>query len=652
MGAARESHFSISEIPFYVVLGIIAGVFGALFNKSVVLSLKVHRHFNLPMYWRIGLAGLLSGIIVAFLPPFFRDNAGLREFLIAGEANWQIIALAFVAHFFLTLLAYTSGAPGGLFAPALVMGYALGYLVGTAEFHLAGGDSLATFALAGMGAFFTGVVRSPVTAIVIVFEMTADFNLVLPLMVGCAISYIVGESVFGGSIYDHLLEAAGIKLNEETPDRDFLNKLKAADVMHSKVESLDSDLTIKETIALMSRSSHRGFPVVEDEKLIGIFTQSDLAKITNIDEEAALKTVMTPRPITVDVDASLTDVLYLLNRYQLSRIPVLDNDRLVGIITRTDIIKAEADRVSGKKNISKPQPSYVVYQTRSPVTGKGIILLPLSNPQNAPSLFRIAAAIARQHNYEVECLQIIKVPKHTNPSRAKINTIQSRKLMYRLERLGRNLNISVHAQIRLAQDTTEAILETINQRHVNLVLMGWKGTQTTPGYIFGNVVDTLIQKTPCDLVLVKLGQELHSYPNNLNRQTTWLVPTAGGANAQRAMELLPALVSLYNRDRTPRIHLSQVYNSSDRDADLSGLYNNVTFLKEKLGLSVKPIPLLAYSVAEAIVEQAKTDRADVVMLGASSEGLLQQAVRGNIPEAIARGVDNTVIIVRGAIISK
>jgi CIC family chloride channel protein len=646
MGAVRESHFSISEIPFYVVLGIIAGVFGALFNKSVVLSLKLHRYLNLPMYWRIGLAGLLSGIIVAFLPPFFRDNAGLREFLIAGAANWQTIALAFVAHFFLTLLAYTSGAPGGIFAPALVMGYALGYLVGTAEVNLAGGDSSATFALAGMGAFFTGVVRSPVTAIVIVFEMTADFNLVLPLMVGCAISYIVGESFFRGSIYEHLLDAAGIKLNEETPDRDFLSKLKAADVMHSKVESLNSDLSIKDTIAFMSRSSHRGFPVVENEQMIGIFTQSDLAKLGNIDETTALKTIMTPRPITVNVDASLTDVLYLLNRYQLSRIPVLDDDRLVGIITRTDIIKAEVSQISGKKNVSKPQPSYVVYQTRSPVTGKGRILLPLSNPQNAPSLLRIAAAIARQNNYEVECLQIIKVPKHTNPSRAKINTIQSRKLMYRLERLGRNLNISVHSQIRLAQDTTEAILATIDERHVNLVLMGWKGNQKTPGYIFGNVVDTLIQKNPCDLVLVKLGQELHSYPNNLNRQTTWLVPTAGGANAQKAMELLPALISLYNRDRTPHIHLSQVYRSSDREADLRGLYSKVTFMKENLGLSVKAIPLLSDSVAEAIVQQAQTDRADVVMLGASSEGLLQQAVRGNIPEAIARGVNNTVIIVR------
>jgi CIC family chloride channel protein len=648
-GAARESSFSVSEIPFYIVLGIIAGVAGAIFNRSIVFSLKVHRRFNLPMYWKIGLAGLISGVIVAFLPPFFRDNAGLREFLLAGEANWETIALAFVAHFFLTVLAYSSGAPGGLFAPALVMGYALGYLVGTAEMVIAGGDSSATFALAGMGAFFTGVVRVPVTAIVIVFEMTADFNLVLPLMIGCAISYVVGESVFRGSIYQHLLEAAGIKLDEENPDRDFLSKLKASDVMQSKVETLNSDLSLKDTIEFMSQSRHRGFPVVEDDKLIGIVTQSDLAKLSDKSARITLKVIMTPRPITVDADASLTDVLYLLNRYQLSRLPVLENERLVGIITRTDIIKAEVNEISGQKVAIKPQPSYVVYQTRSPAIGKGRILLPLSNPQNAPSLLRIAAAIARQYNYELECLQIIQVPKHTAPSQARIETAHHRKLMHRLERLGRNLNIPVHSQIRFAQDITEAILETVQQRHINLVLMGWKGNTSTPGYIFGSVVDSLIKRTPCDLVLVKLGQELHSYPNNLNRTANWLIPTAGGANAQKAMELLPALISLYNPDRTPNIRLCQVYSSSNIKANANDLYQTVVLLQEKLGFLVTPIKILSNSVADAIVAQVERDESDVVMLGASSEGLLQQAVRGNIPEAIARGVNNTVIIVRGEV---
>ena len=216
INSARQGSFSASQIPFYLLLGILAGILGGIFNRSMLFTISLNRRLQLSMPWRIGLAGLISGIIIAFLPPFFRDNSGLREFLISGELGWQTIAIAFVAHFFLTILAYSSGAPGGLFAPALVLGSALGYLVGTAEVAFLGSESVHTFALAGMGAFFTAVVRVPITAIVIVFEMTADFNLVLPLMITSAVAYLVAETVSRGSIYEHLLEASGIHLQEET----------------------------------------------------------------------------------------------------------------------------------------------------------------------------------------------------------------------------------------------------------------------------------------------------------------------------------------------------------------------------------------------------------------------------------------------------
>ena len=97
---------------------------------------------------RIGLAGLISGFIVSFLPSFFWDNTGLRQFLIAGQLSWEATILVFIAQFFLVILAYSSGAPGGLFAPALVLGAALGYLVGTLEVTTLGVESAYTFALA------------------------------------------------------------------------------------------------------------------------------------------------------------------------------------------------------------------------------------------------------------------------------------------------------------------------------------------------------------------------------------------------------------------------------------------------------------------------------------------------------------------------
>ena len=173
---------------------------GAFFNQSVVFSMGLNKKLNIPLGLRIGIVGLISGGVIALLPSFFWDNAGLRHFLIRGELSTQDTALVLLAHYFLTILAAGSRVPGGLFAPALVMGSALGYLVGDLEAFVSGSEATTTFALVGMGALFTGIIRVPITAIIIVFELNANFNLVLPLMITCAVAYISAETVESRSL--------------------------------------------------------------------------------------------------------------------------------------------------------------------------------------------------------------------------------------------------------------------------------------------------------------------------------------------------------------------------------------------------------------------------------------------------------------------
>lgn len=636
--------FSAPEIPIYILLGTLTGVLGAFFNRGILFCFQLQNRFNLPLAWRIGLVSLISGLVIAALPPFFRDHTGLREIVITGELNWHSIALVFVAHFFLTMLAYSSGAPGGLFAPALVLGSALGYLVGIV--FSTGAE--ATYALAGMGGFFTAVVRAPVTAIVIVFELRANFNLVLPLMITSAISYLVAENVFKRSLYQHLLDATGIHLTEEIAGSDFLTKLKAADVMQSQVETLESHLSLDEVLKLMSESPHRGFPVVEGVKLVGIITQSDLANVTKRSQQK-LHQIMTPNPITVQPDSPLSDVLYLLNHYQLSRLPVTKGQTLVGIITRTDIIRVEVKQLSGGTATPKPVGSYNVYQTRSPAVAKGRILLPISNPQGAPILLQMAAAIAKNKNYDIECLQVIKVPQHIFPSEARVQSQKSRKLMQKMERLARHWQLNLHTQIRVSHNIAETILEVVNNRQIHLVMMGWNGKSEMQGVIFGSIVDVLIHKVPCDLMLVKLGESPNAYPHHLDHHGIWLIPMAGGPNAQRAINLLPGLTELYSHPDSPEIWLCKVYSPSQQDPDAQNLQTAATTLQKQLEQSVIPIPIRAHSVTDAIIQLATKETCDLVVLGASREGLLQHAIHGNIPEAIAQKVETTVILVRGAL---
>jgi len=635
-----KSSFLAIEIPFYILLGGIAGVLGGIFNEGILICLKFNKSLRLSLSSRIGLGGLISGIVIACLPPLFWDNTGLRQFLMEGEGNWQITALALVAHFSLTLIAYSTGASGGIFAPALVLGASLGYLIGKGEGVFLDVSSLNTFVFAGMGAFFTGVIRVPMTAIVIIVEITADFNLVLPLMISCAIAYIVAESVSKGSLYQHLLKESGILLTEDQGDRNFLTDLKAKDVMQNQVEVLESNLTLDQVLKAMSNSNHRGFPVVENGILVGIVTQKDLEKTHQKKGNQILKEFMTIEPITVYPEASLSDVLYILNRYQLSRLPVIEGEKLLGIITRTDIIRVEVQELAGK---SYPQssltiPSYSTYQTRSPAIGKGRILLLISQGDDLKEIFNIASIITAYNSYELDCLSVIEISKQKRPEHTIINTLKVRKLMAQLERMARHNQIFINTEIKLSHEQSQGILETIHDRHIKLVIAQWSDHPT---------IFTVFNKISCDLLLIKPGIKKHFSQNNLTKGQ-WLIATAGGANINKLFEFLPTLSKIYQQPQNLVIWLAQVYFIENSQPTYQELLGHIENLKHNLDATVLPLPLQSNSVISAIVKFINRKKCDVLMLGASEESFLKRAIYGNIPYQIIQEVDCTVLVFRSA----
>jgi CIC family chloride channel protein len=504
-----------------------------------------------------------------------------------------------------------------------------------------------TYALAGMGAFFSAVTRGPITAIVIVFEITTDFNLVLPLMIGSVVAFLVAQWLVGGSIYNHLLAMNGIHLDQSTEDGQPWRALTAAMVMEEKVETLSSQMRLSEVREAFLRSHHRGFPVLQEGRLVGIITQSDLAERVGKagdETDAVLSDIMTPQPVTVSPNTPLTDVLYVLNRFQLSRLPVTDGQRLVGIITRADIIRAESEQLSGggRSLGAQADPAYTVYQTRAPATGKGRLLLTISNPDTAPHLMELALAIARERQYEIELLSTITIPRGQSPAEASVYAGDRRKLLRRLESLAEGIPfLSIHTQIQVAHDPAQSILDTIKEEHIDLLLMGWKGRTNTSGRIFGSIVDTVVRQAPCEVIVAKLSDN--------PRFDRWLLPISGGSNIQTALELLPPLLTL---SPDPHVRLCQVIlennsNPSQRDvlkqaaADLRRQTHARVFARADRG----------DAVPEVILRLSERKQYDVIMLGASREGLLAQAIQGNIPEAIARQSTSTVLLVRSIISS-
>lgn len=695
---ALDTQFSLLDVPLLLLLGALAGLLGGLFNRGIFFSLHLYRRSQLSLPWCVAIAGCISGGLVALLPTEFRDTTGLREYLITGDASWDVQALAFVTKFGLTLVAYGSGAPGGLFAPALILGSALGALVNTVAHNLQAlmiGWPIAswalgsphTYALTGMGAFFSAVTRGPITAIIIVFEMTADFNLALPLMIGSVVASLVAEQVSSGSIYNSLLVWKGIDLTPIKTEGEGWEHLTAADVMQRRVETLSSDVTLDRVIQTFADSHHRGFPVVDEESLVGIVTQGDVANWRQAqlskgllgdsdpssdpgsDQNTTLAEIMTAHPITVGPTTPLSYVLYTLNRYQISRLPVTEGRRLVGIITRADIIRVESEQLSREPEAqrSADDPSYVVYQTRAPAVGKGRILVPLNNPQTVGALLEVAGAIAHKRQYELECLQVIVVPYSSVPSETPVRAITSRRLLQQAVRFGEAKQIPIHTQVRVAHHVGEAILETIKERHINLVLMDWRGRRdggASGTEVFSNTVETVISQAICDVVLVKWAkadtkaepsvtqksQKSESakldLPITLPPLNHWLVPLSGGPNAHRAIQLLPSLMALGDR---PEISLCQVINPYQEDTDTSTLTQDVAFLSRELSCPVQGVTVAAHSVIDAVLDMAQSLGSDVIVLGASRDGLLQKALKGNIPAAIASKSDRTVILVRGSL---
>ncbi|NMF60111.1 chloride channel protein [Pseudanabaena yagii] len=647
-----QVQFSAQEIPFLLLLGLLVGWFAALFNNSVINVTKWNRQtFRMGLSWRIAIAGCLSGIAIAMLPMDFRDSSGLQLFLAMGQSDWQITAGAFVVRFILTLIACSAETPGGLFVPSLILGAALGSLVGNLEHSFLGIGTLATYSLSGMGAFFGAVAKVPITAFVIVFEITMDFNIILPLMITSVVAYLCAEKYAPNSLYTRLLELKGIYLQTEIVTEGLWDGMRALDVMQRQVEALPEQMTIDEAIQFFGRSRHRGFPVVADDELVGIITQMDLGKVQErkLSGDMEISQIMTTKPITVSPEESLSQVLYLLSYYKLSRLPVIDRHKLVGIITRSDILRAQAKRLRGVSS-KTTKPSYLVYQRRGTATGKGRLLLPLANPQTAPYLIEIGLAIAVARNYELECLHIITLAPHLSLSETPVDLNPSLELFQTATVAAELKQVSLHTQIRVAHDISQAILEVAGDRDNNLLLIGWHGKSVSPERILEDIVDTVVQQASCDVMLVKFSDRLQKFnpfkqefkkPNiSFNR---WLIPIAGSSNTENALLLMPALINLAPY---PEIYLCQVFSPNDKDYESSQMEKYAESLYKSLRFSVGQIAVCAKSTADAIVDLANQQRSDVIMLGASHENFFQQMLHGNIPEAIARNSDRTIIIFR------
>jgi CIC family chloride channel protein len=199
----------LAALPVFLGLGLLAGVLGVAFNRGVLITLE---YFARLRRWPAGLVGAFVGAAVGvlgwWLPGALGGGQRLVESVLAGHITLLHIPLWFLLRFGMTMVSYGCGAPGGIFAPLLVLGALLGLAVGELA-HLAAPSIIMhpeAFAVVGMAAYFAAIVRAPLTGIVLIVEMTNTYEQMLPLLVACFSAYAVADFVMDRPIYEALLE--------------------------------------------------------------------------------------------------------------------------------------------------------------------------------------------------------------------------------------------------------------------------------------------------------------------------------------------------------------------------------------------------------------------------------------------------------------
>jgi CIC family chloride channel protein len=324
------------DLLFYVILGLLCAFFGAVFNSLILAFLRLYKRSRLPVVARTALAGVATGAIVSVLPVAFHNYAEMRLLINNATVAPDLVPLAFVCFFLLVLIAYGSGAPGGLFAPTLVLGAALGYMVGFIHWKITGVNLVDIFTQVGMGALFSAVARVPLTATVIVFEMSGNFGLIPPLMLAGVLASAVAEALSAGSLYDALMIWAGINLQgPRGAARDSMVMVRT--MMQPPGKTLAPELTISQAADSLEELASNSCPVVQGGLLVGVIdkAQIELARQRNPGQTAITTgDCMLRNPVSVSPYDKLDDILLLFSRYGFQWLPVTEDQRLIGVITR------------------------------------------------------------------------------------------------------------------------------------------------------------------------------------------------------------------------------------------------------------------------------------------------------------------------------
>jgi CIC family chloride channel protein len=333
------------EFGVYAVLGVLGGLVSVAFTKLLVGMREWFLRLPRKTVWFQPLAGgLLVGVMGWFVPQILGVGYTYVGASLNGGMAVKLMVLLLVLKFFAVTASYASGNAGGIFGPALFLGAMLGGIVGTAAHHLAPAHVAApgVYALVGMGTAFAGIVRAPMTSVVMIFETTRDYTIIVPLMISNLVSLFISSRLQPEPIYEVLARQDGIHL-PGPESRSVEGQRRVISAMRPATEVLSDDMTVEEAMKKVRASAFHSWPVVDDTGVVGVFSLSALQNAWGDGgANRKLKEFVDAREFPhLHPDHPLSVALERMGTAHLDALPVVsraDVRKLEGVVTVQDVL--------------------------------------------------------------------------------------------------------------------------------------------------------------------------------------------------------------------------------------------------------------------------------------------------------------------------
>jgi CIC family chloride channel protein len=356
------------ELAIYALLGVLGGFISAAFTR-LLLSMRAWflKRPRKTLWFQPVAGGLTVGLMGWFVPQILGVGYKHVGAVLNGGIALKLMILLLVLKLFAVTISYASGNAGGIFGPSLFLGAMLGGIVGTVAHRFAPGyvASPGAYALVGMGTAFAGIVRAPMTSVMMIFEITRDYAVIVPLMISNLVSFFISSRFQPEPIYEVLAHQDGIHL-PTSGSRMQEGQRQVYQAMHAATEVLDANGTIQQALEKISSSPLHAWPACDDGGVIAMVSLSSLqTALTEGTTDQSLREILKTGDFPhVHTDHSLNMALDRMGASQLDVLPVVNRaniQKLEGIVTLQDVLRLygvgprETNVASGQPAGTAPQ---------------------------------------------------------------------------------------------------------------------------------------------------------------------------------------------------------------------------------------------------------------------------------------------------------